>query len=239
MNTMEITIQENILQYMQELKAWLDETADCTPEGMSAFFTKRLSGYEAHMSVWSDAYRQFPSFLPENCHHILDLGCGTGLELDEIYHAFPSISVTGVDLCKDMLDRCILKHSNRNFKPIQADYLTYDMGTDCWDAVISFESLHHFLPAQKQNLYKKVRRSLKEKAPFIYVDYFACCEEEEELLRSTYFEKRLRFGIPDAQPIHFDIPLTIEHEKKLLLQAGFTNITFPACLNGAAFVYAL
>lgn len=191
------------------------------------------------MSVWSDAYRQFPSLLSENCHHVLDLGCGTGLELDEIYQTFPSIDVTGVDLFKDMLDQCYLKHCSKNFKPILADYLTYDMGINCWDAVISFESLHHFLPAQKLDLYKKIHCSLKENASFIYCDYFACCEEEEELLRSTYLEKRLRFNIPDTQPIHFDIPLTIEHEKNLLLQAGFTSITFPACLNGAAFVCAV
>lgn len=236
---MEPTIQKNITQYMQELKTWLNETADCTPEEMSTFFTKRLTGYEEHMSVWSDAYRQFPSLLPENCHHILDLGCGTGLELDEIYHVFPSINVTGVDLCKDMLGQCSLKHSAKNFKPVHADYLTYNMGANYWDAVISFESLHHFLPAQKQELYKKVRRSLKKNAPFIYCDYFACCEEEEELLRSIYFEKRRKFNVPDTQYIHFDIPLTIEHEKTLLLQAGFSNVTFPACPDEATFVCAV
>lgn len=235
---MELTIRESIPQYMQELKAWLDETADCTPEEMSAFFTNRLSGYESHMSVWANAYRLFPSFLPENCRYILDLGCGTGLELDEIYQAFPFIHVTGVDLCKDMLDQCTLKHSAKNFKPIHADYLTFDIGTECWDAVISFESLHHFLPAQKQHLYQKIHHSLKENAPFIYCDYLACCEAEEELLRNTYVEKRRRFNISDTQSIHFDIPLTVEHEKTLLLQAGFTNITFPACLDGATFVCA-
>ena len=235
---MKPTIRENIPQYMQELKTWLDETVDCSPEEMSAFFAKRLSGYEAHMAVWSDAYRLFPSLLPKNCLHVLDLGCGTGLELDEIYQAFPSIHITGVDLCKDMLDQCTLKHSAKNFKPIHANYLTYDIGADCWDAVISFESLHHFLPAQKQYLYQKIHRSLKENAPFICCDYLACCEAEEELLRNTYFEKRRRFNISDTRFIHFDIPLTIEHEKALLLQAGFTNITFPACIDGATFVCA-
>ena len=235
---MELTIRENIPQYMQELKTWLNETSHCTPEEMSAFFTARLSGYEAHMSVWSEAYRLFPSLLPGNCHYALDLGCGTGLELDEIWRKFPTINITGIDLCKDMLDQCQLKHSDKNFKPILADYLIYDLGTDCWDAVISFESLHHFLPAQKQHLYQKIHHSLKENAPFICCDYLACCEEEEELLRRTYLEIRRRFNIPDTQFIHFDIPLTVEHEKTLLLEAGFTNITFLASLDGATFVCA-
>ena len=174
---MKLIIRENIPQYMHELKTWLDETADCTPEEMSAFFTKHLFGYEAHMSVWTSAYQLYPSFLPQNCRHVLDLGCGTGLELDEIYQTFPSINITGIDLCKDMLDQCFLKHSAKNFKPILADYLTYDIGTDCWDDVISFESLHHFLPAQKQRLYQRIHRSLKENAAAssrLYKHYFPC-----------------------------------------------------------------
>lgn len=52
-------------------------------------------------------------------------------------------------------------------------------------------------------------------------DYIACCEEEEELLRGECLERRKRFGVSDQCFIHFDIPLTLEHEKKLLQSAGF------------------
>ncbi len=52
-------------------------------------------------------------------------------------------------------------------------------------------------------------------------DYIACCDEEEELLRSVYLEKRKRFAIPEHRFVHFDIPLTLEHERELLQDAGF------------------
>ncbi|WP_367355490.1 trans-aconitate 2-methyltransferase [Atribacter sp.] len=41
--------------------------------------------------------------LPETVVNLLDLGCGTGLELDEIFKIRPNIKVTGVDLSKAML----------------------------------------------------------------------------------------------------------------------------------------
>lgn len=52
-------------------------------------------------------------------------------------------------------------------------------------------------------------------------DYIACCDEEEELLRSVYLEKRRQSAIPENRYVHFDIPLTLEHEKELLQNAGF------------------
>ena len=52
-------------------------------------------------------------------------------------------------------------------------------------------------------------------------DYIACCEDEEELLRSTYLKKRTQSAIPDNYYVHFDIPLTLEHERDLLQKAGF------------------
>ena len=36
---------------------------------------------------------------------VLDLGCGTGLELDEIFRYFPDLAVTGIDLTREMLQQ--------------------------------------------------------------------------------------------------------------------------------------
>lgn len=56
---MGLIIRENVNQYMQELKDWLVQTAEVTSEEMSSFFTERIEGYEAHMSVWQRAYDRF------------------------------------------------------------------------------------------------------------------------------------------------------------------------------------
>lgn len=208
-------------EHMKNLKQWLRDTADSPMEEMSDFFAKRLHDYEEHMSVWEESYQVFAEVLPLECQKILDLGCGTGLELDKIWQKNPDIEVTGVDLCADMLKKLLEKHHDKHLVTICQDYFQYDFGYGKWDAVISFESLHHFLPERKRGLYRRIYCSLKEKGVFILGDYIACCIEEEELLRSVYLKKRKQSPISESCYVHFDIPLTLEHEKELLQEAGF------------------
>ena len=212
---------KQIEKYMQDLKQWISSTSDEPLEEMSVFFEKRLGGYEEHMSVWKKSYKIFAGLLPPECNKILDLGCGTGLELDNIWQNNPDIVVTGVDLCQGMLDKLLQKHPDKCLDLVCQDYFQYDFGYGKWDAVISFESLHHFLPELKQELYQKIYNGLENGGIFILGDYIACCPEEEELLRSVYFEKRKKSAIPDNCFVHFDIPLALEHEKELLQNAGF------------------
>lgn len=212
---------EQVESYMRDLREWLAGTADAAPEEMSDFFCKRLDGYEQHMAIWKHSYQRFAELLPEECRTILDLGCGTGLELDPLWRIHPDLHVTGIDLCNEMLDELKKKYPDKQLVTVCADYFQYDMGHDRWDAVISFESLHHFLPDAKLGLYQKICSALKAGGVFLLGDYIACCEEEETLLRDVCMEKRKRFAVPEDRFIHFDIPLTLEHELALLDQAGF------------------
>ena len=208
-------------KYLQDLRQWLHDTEDSPLEEMSDFFSKRLAGYEEHMSIWEKSYKLFAELLPSECREILDLGCGTGLELDHIWKKDPAIKVTGVDLCQSMLDKLLEKHSDKHLITVCQDYFRYDIGFEKWDAVISFESLHHFLPERKGELYRKIYHGLKKGGVFLLGDYIACCDEEEELLRSVYLKKRKQSLIPTHHFVHFDIPLTLEHERRLLQEAGF------------------
>ncbi len=235
---MEIVIRENMEQHMQELKQWITETAEVRPEEMSSFFSARIAGYEEHMSTWALAYKRFAELLPPECENILDLGCGTGLELDEIYKLHPRTKVTGVDLCQDMLDHLWKKHADKEIKLICTDYFQYDMTANCWDSIISFESLHHFLPHKKKQIYEKTCQALKENALLIIGDYVACCEEEELLLQNVYLQKRAEYQIPEEQFIHLDIPLTLEHEFDLLHSAGFSTVWAAGSINGATLICA-
>lgn len=226
-------------KYLQDLKQWLEETADDSLEEMADFFSARLEGYEAHMKdIWEEDYCRFSEKLPKEYRYILDLGCGTGLELDEIWKRNPTLSVTGVDLCQDMLDRLLEKHSDKSFTAVCTDYFQYDLGTEKWDAVISFESLHHFERQKKAGLYQKIYQSLKKNGVFLLGDYTACCMEEEELLYRVYLEKRRKYHIPEEQFVHFDIPLTEEHELEIIKEAGFSKVELSDEMKDASFFIA-
>ena len=77
-------------------------------EKMSDFFEARLAGYDEHMMANIESSNEFYHFtekqLPtaEGCH-VLDLGCGTGLELEKYYLLNPSARIKGIDLPQGML----------------------------------------------------------------------------------------------------------------------------------------
>lgn len=219
---MELKIREDIETHMRELKEWLAETEEVRLEEMGDFFSRRLGDYEEHMQTWARAYVRFAELCPAECREILDLGCGTGLELDEIWKKDASVRVTGVDLCEDMLGKLQEKHGDKPLEVVCADYFAYDMGKDRWDGVISFESLHHFLPEKKEGLYRKIYEALRPGGYFILGDYIACCEEEERMLQEVCDRKRERDGIPAEVFVHFDTPLTMEKELEILRNAGFS-----------------
>ncbi len=101
----------------EEWKQWREITRDEPLEGMDAFFDARVDNYEIHMARWEAHYHWMARLLPPGISTLLDLGCGTGLELDPIFRRFPDLSVTGVDLSADMLERLARKYAGKKALP--------------------------------------------------------------------------------------------------------------------------
>ncbi len=231
-------IRENTDSYMKELQAWLQNTVDVPLEEMSAFFGARLGDYEAHMAQWEKAYACFADAIPQHCQTFLDLGCGTGLELQSVFARFPDAQVTGIDLSAEMLSVLRKRYAAQNMNLICGDYFQIPFAQAHYDAVISFQSLHHFQPVQKLSLFQKIYRGLKNDGVFLECDYLACCDEEEHLLFSECTRRRAVSGIADDVFVHFDTPLTVSHESDLLYQAGFSAVYAVDSINGATFILA-
>ena len=69
-------------------------------EKMDDFFTARIDGYDRHMRdtiEGADTFYKFTaSLLPkEENSSVLDLGCGTGLELEAYFEVNPNAKITG------------------------------------------------------------------------------------------------------------------------------------------------
>lgn len=198
-------------------------------ERMDCFFEARLDGYDEHMRRDIESADEFYPFTAErlpaapNCH-ILDLGCGTGLELEELFLRNPSAKVTGIDLSQGMLSALKKKFVDRDVSLIVGSYFFVPFGVDAFDAAASVESLHHFTKEEKIPLYAKLCRALKENGYFILTDYFSPSDEAEREYRNEYLARKAQQGILDDALYHYDTPLTVEHEREALLQAGFTTV---------------
>lgn len=198
-------------------------------EKMDAFFEARLDGYDQHMLTEIDGAGDFYGFtaaqLPAGSgRELLDLGCGTGLELERYFALNPDPHVTGIDLSRGMLDALERKFPGKSLRLIRGSYFDVPLGEEAFHAAVSVESLHHFTREQKLGLYRRLHTALKPGGYFILTDYFA----ESDALELEYFENlrqlKAEQGLPDDTFYHYDTPLTVEHEIEVLREAGFSRV---------------
>ena len=198
-------------------------------EKMGEFFDARLEGYDEHMMTNIEGAETFYPFtarqLPAAAHsRILDLGCGTGLELEHYFRLCPTAKVTGIDLAKGMLAALEKKFADKEITLIRGSYFDVPFGEEIYDAAVSVESLHHFTKEEKIPLYTRLHNALKENGYFILTDYFALSGEEERQCRQKLLALKAEQGIIDGEFYHYDTPLTVDHETEALLEAGFSKV---------------
>lgn len=198
-------------------------------EKMGPFFEARLDGYEAHMLKNIASAEEFYPFTaacltdaPDA--RILDLGCGTGLELRWYFQRNPTAKVTGIDLAEGMLEQLRAKYPEKELHLICGSYFDVPFGKEIFDGAVSVESLHHFTKEEKIPLYTKLHDALKPGGSFILTDYFAMSEEEEMAHRAELLRLKAEQGIQDDTFYHYDTPLTVPHECEALKKAGFVSV---------------
>ena len=198
-------------------------------ERMEEFFDTRLDIYDEHQLSAIESAREFYPFTAQQLPvqegaRVLDLGCGTGLELEAYFALNPSARVLGIDLAPGMLDALCDKLADKDIETICGSYFDVPFGTHCFDAAVSVESLHHFTMEEKIPLYRRVCDALVAGGCFVLTDYFASTGEEERRRRAELIELKREQNIADDAFYHYDTPLTVEHEVQALEQAGFITV---------------
>lgn len=199
-------------------------------EKMDEFFARRLAGYDAHMLESIEGATAFYPFTAEQLPmspgcRVLDLGCGTGLELEAYFALNPMASVTGIDLSEAMLARLKANLPRYDLTLVHGSYFDVPLGEGCFDAAVSVESLHHFTAERKLGLYRRLFAALKPGGRFILTDYFAESDEHERRYFAELAALRAQEGITDGGFYHYDTPLTAEHEMEVLRAADFAGVT--------------
>lgn len=198
-------------------------------EKMDVFFAARMSGYDEHMMAEIEGAEDFYPFtaalLPvKPGASVLDLGCGTGLELEYYFALNGGASVVGIDLSADMLAALKRKFAGREIELICGSYFDIPFAANRFDAAVSVESLHHFSAAQKLALYRKLHAALTDNGYFVLTDYFAESEQAEAFYFSELERLKREQGLEPNAFYHYDTPLTAEHEVEVLKRAGFSDV---------------
>ena len=223
-------------------------------ERMAEFFDRRVDTYEAHMREIMPAFDEFYSSVAGQIPitsqplSILDLGCGTGLELDFVFRRVPGARITAVDVSPDMLARLEAKLSDSPHRPqvsiVRGSYLTMAFPERSFDHAISVQTMHHFTPDVKLSLYSRIARALKPGGSYVEGDYVVSPEEEKSrLAQYAEISESLRAdGLIGKDEVlngkyHIDIPLSIESQVAILGEAGFADVKV-VFRQGAAAVFS-
>lgn len=197
-------------------------------EQMSDFFTARVVGYDEHMindvGGCKEGYEKMATLVPLSTKNLLDLGCGTGLELDEIFKVLPNICVTGIDMTLAMLEELKAKHPDKKLKLICDDYFKVDFGKETFDCAVSFQTMHHFSHQKKIELYSKICNSLKTDGCYIECDYMVTDQAEEDFYYAELERMRNEQELKYDEFYHYDTPCTIENQIDMLKAAGFKTV---------------
>jgi tRNA (cmo5U34)-methyltransferase len=164
---------------------------------MDEFFDGVSGEYDTHMKEYIEGFEQFYSSVaaavPETQAElrILDIGCGTGLELAAVFQRAPNALITGVDLSGEMLN--VLRDKYPDYLDqitlVRESYVTFSYQEEAYDYIISAMTLHHLLPESKNSLYRKIRKALKPGGKYIEGDYLTTPETQKNLLLQAGFAR--------------------------------------------------
>ena len=153
---------------------------------------------------------------------LLDVGCGTGLELKYVFQKAPQAQITGIDLADGMLERLEGKFRNRmdQITLIRGNCLDVEFGEGVFDYAISTLALHHLPPPNRKVVYDKILQSLKPDGCFVEGDQSAPPGDrfEDDDIYHNYIAR-----LPDGARSgwNYDITLSLDEHKALLREAGF------------------
>lgn len=196
---------------------------------MKDFFKDMSSDYEKHMQEflvsYEDYYKNFIKIIKPTVEpiKILNLGCGSGLEILDIFKILPNANITCVDLSSEMMAelKSNFRYSLDNFIFKESFLQDFDYKENEYDYIITSMVMHHFDEDEKMNLYNKYYKSLKDGGYYIEGDNYVSAS-----LENAYINEYLKLKEIYAESIHnyhIDIPMTIEHQKSILLDSHFKN----------------
>ena len=196
-------------------------------ESTSEFFDGTAHLWDARFgSAYRFLHRATANQIPstDEAITILDVGCGTGLELEYIFNRAPNARVTGLDQSPRMLAELCRKYSSRKeqISLVQASVLEWPKELSNFDFALSILTLHHFPPETKRGIYSSIRSSLKETG--IYIEGDQMVQPEIETQNLELFDAWIA-KLPGGRQgeWNYDIRLSVETNRKLILDAGFSD----------------
>ena len=244
------TINDEFLRRVAQLKIAPGPAGDDVPEWTTDGIEELPGFFNSTADIWDQKFGAEPDDpfyqaialqIPQTDEplNILDLGCGTGIQLEFIFKRAPNAKVTAVDRAPNMLKQLRAKFANKTeqLRLQQGSLLELTFGYHVYDYAISTLTMHHFLPERKVVVYRKVREALRMDGIYIEGDQATTVEGEKEIL---YWYNRWIANLPggDSAEWNYDITLSPDTQVHILQEAGFSEVqlTWSHPSEGAVYV---
>ncbi len=221
-------IRSGVRKVPAELMAGAPEWLQTTEE-MRDFFSSTAQVWDKVFGTDAERplYRAVAEEVQETKERIriLVLGCGTGLELEDIFAKAPNARITGIDLAPGMLAELRRKFSKQvsQIELIEKSYVDLPLGDDEFDYVIATLTVHHVAPDKRRDLYRNILAALKSTGRYIEGDQSTSPKSEKGVLR-WYEEYISKLPGGSKAEWNYDITLSSETEERLLREAGFPQV---------------
>lgn len=130
---------------------------------------RKISGNE---QTTFDAYLAENYFREDRQYRLLSVGCGLGNREIRMAGNNPSVDIRGVDLAGNLIGKAnkrVQEKGLTNIRFEQADFYTYPLEKDSFDAVLFHSGLHHF--RNMEQIVVKVREALRPDGILILNEY--------------------------------------------------------------------
>lgn len=190
---------------------------------------KALPGYD---DMFAAAVDVMP-FGKDDPLSVLDLGAGTGLFSHHVFSRFSRATFVLCDVAERMLDiaRERFKVQGTQFEYVVNDYRDIE-GEGAYDLVISSMSIHHLSNQEKQALFGKVFKTLRQFGVFVNVDQIKggtpYLEQRywtwwiTQVRRAGASEEQIRAGVERRHA--YDQDACLQDQLAWLKDAGFETV---------------
>jgi len=126
-------------------------------------FSASALTYELDPGLHQTIINQVLNLLTGDYHNILDVGCGTGVLLEELTRRYPKAECVGLDLSEGMVKQAQNKIKQKQVKFIVGDGETLPFPDQSFDLVVSTSALHWM---DYKQVFAEVARVLKPGGTF-------------------------------------------------------------------------
>ena len=199
-------------------------------EPMGDFFDVRADIYNDKMlsNDGIEDYKKLGAHFPKTDEpiKILDIGCGTGIELEYIWAQAPNAHITCVDISRGMLDLLMSAYPGNHDRitVVETSYIDRTYPENSYDIVVSNMTMHHLWQDEKTAVYRKILNAIRPGGSYIEGDFTMDAIAVEQYRRRYEIITANLPGKAKPGEYHIDIPFTVETQVKLLQDAGFKSV---------------